>query len=101
MILFPLGNEIFADTGPDGISMFFVSCIVSQLVVIAVPRMVQSQLLHSFDDQFCVCGSHWDFFPGYFAVYLVPDGQVSVLLALKVSEMVCSPMCSGQARQKT
>ena len=32
MILFPLGNEIFADTGPDGISMFFVSCIVSQLV---------------------------------------------------------------------
>ncbi|KIW06678.1 uncharacterized protein PV09_02383 [Verruconis gallopava] len=32
MILFPLGEEIFAKTGPDGISMFYVSCIVSQLV---------------------------------------------------------------------
>ena len=32
MILFPLGEEIFANTGPDGISMFYVSCIVSQLV---------------------------------------------------------------------
>lgn len=32
MILFPLGEQIFADTGADGISMFYVSCIVSQLV---------------------------------------------------------------------
>ena len=32
MILFPLGNPLFASLGPDGISMFYVSCIVSQLV---------------------------------------------------------------------
>ncbi|KAL0095360.1 sulfate transporter family-domain-containing protein [Phycomyces blakesleeanus] len=32
MITFPLNNPIFAAFGPDGISMFFVSCIVSQLV---------------------------------------------------------------------
>lgn len=32
MILFPLGEPIFANLGPDGISMFYVSCIVSQLV---------------------------------------------------------------------
>ncbi|KAI9708422.1 MAG: hypothetical protein M1828_002985 [Chrysothrix sp. TS-e1954] len=32
MILFPLGESIFEDTGPDGISMFYISCIVSQLV---------------------------------------------------------------------
>ncbi|KAI9758153.1 MAG: hypothetical protein M4579_003186 [Chaenotheca gracillima] len=32
MILFPLGTPIFADLGPDGISMFYVSCIISQLV---------------------------------------------------------------------
>jgi len=32
MILFPLGEKIFEKTGPDGISMFYVSCIVSQLV---------------------------------------------------------------------
>ncbi|KAF2401241.1 hypothetical protein EJ06DRAFT_529372 [Trichodelitschia bisporula] len=32
MILFPLGEEIFADTGADGIAIFYVSCIVSQLV---------------------------------------------------------------------
>lgn len=32
MILFPLGEKPFEHTGPDGISMFFVSCIVSQLV---------------------------------------------------------------------
>jgi sulfate permease, SulP family len=32
MILFPLGQPLFADLGPDGISMFYVSCIVSQLV---------------------------------------------------------------------
>jgi len=32
MILFPLGEQIFEKTGPDGISMFYVSCIVSQLV---------------------------------------------------------------------
>jgi SulP family sulfate permease len=32
MILFPLGEAIFEKTGPDGISMFYVSCIVSQLV---------------------------------------------------------------------
>ncbi|KAF2796217.1 sulfate transporter family protein-like protein [Melanomma pulvis-pyrius CBS 109.77] len=30
-ILFPLGSPIFSHTGPDGISIFFVSCIVSQL----------------------------------------------------------------------
>ena len=32
MILFPLGQPVFADLGADGISMFYVSCIVSQLV---------------------------------------------------------------------
>jgi SulP family sulfate permease len=32
MILFPLGQPIFESLGPDGISMFYVSCIVSQLV---------------------------------------------------------------------
>lgn len=32
MILFPLGQPVFAKLGPDGISMFYVSCIVSQLV---------------------------------------------------------------------
>ncbi|PHZ17358.1 uncharacterized protein RHIMIDRAFT_195513 [Rhizopus microsporus ATCC 52813] len=32
MITFPLNNPIFAAFGPDGISMFFVSCIISQLV---------------------------------------------------------------------
>lgn len=32
MILFPLGQPIFANLGVDGISMFYVSCIVSQLV---------------------------------------------------------------------
>lgn len=32
MILFPLGNPIFANLGPAGISMFYVSTIVSQLV---------------------------------------------------------------------
>lgn len=32
MILFPLGEPMFADLGPDGISMFYVSCIVAQLV---------------------------------------------------------------------
>ena len=31
MILFPLGNLTFEGLGPDGISMFYVSCIVSQL----------------------------------------------------------------------
>jgi SulP family sulfate permease len=31
MILFPLGESIFEKTGPDGISMFYVSCIISQL----------------------------------------------------------------------
>ncbi|PVI07209.1 hypothetical protein DM02DRAFT_622563 [Periconia macrospinosa] len=30
-ILFPLGSPIFSQTGPDGISIFFVSCIVGQL----------------------------------------------------------------------
>lgn len=30
-ILFPLGAPVFSATGPDGISIFFVSCIVSQL----------------------------------------------------------------------
>lgn len=32
MILFPLSEPLFAKTGPDGISMFYISCIVSQLV---------------------------------------------------------------------
>ena len=32
IILFPLGEETFADMGADGVSMFYVSCIVSQLV---------------------------------------------------------------------
>ncbi|EPS42819.1 hypothetical protein H072_3208 [Dactylellina haptotyla CBS 200.50] len=32
MILFPLGESIFSDLAPDGLSMFYVSCIVSQLV---------------------------------------------------------------------
>lgn len=32
MILFPLGQPIFENLGPDGISMFYVSCIISQLV---------------------------------------------------------------------
>lgn len=32
MILFPLGQPVFANLGADGISMFYVSCIVSQLV---------------------------------------------------------------------
>jgi SulP family sulfate permease len=32
MILFPLGESVFAETGPDGLSMFYVSCIISQLV---------------------------------------------------------------------
>ncbi|KAI8146871.1 sulfate transporter family-domain-containing protein [Fennellomyces sp. T-0311] len=32
MITFPLNNPIFASFGPDGISMFFVSCIVAQVV---------------------------------------------------------------------
>lgn len=32
MILFPLGQPIFAGLGPAGISMFYISCIVSQLV---------------------------------------------------------------------
>nr|POE50152.1 uncharacterized protein c24h6.11c [Quercus suber] len=32
IILFPLGEEAFADLGPDGVSMFYVSCIISQLV---------------------------------------------------------------------
>ena len=32
IILFPLGEPVFAKTGADGISMFYISCIVSQLV---------------------------------------------------------------------
>ena len=32
MILFPLSHPIFASLGPDGISIFYVSCMVSQLV---------------------------------------------------------------------
>jgi SulP family sulfate permease len=32
MILFPLGNPIFANLGPAGISIFYVSTIVSQIV---------------------------------------------------------------------
>jgi SulP family sulfate permease len=33
IILFPLGEDIFSSMGADGVSMFYVSCIVSQLVV--------------------------------------------------------------------
>ncbi|KAG8533341.1 uncharacterized protein KY384_002124 [Bacidia gigantensis] len=32
MILFPLSQYPFTDLGPDGISIFYISCIVSQLV---------------------------------------------------------------------
>ncbi len=32
MILFPLGSAVFSDLGPDGLSMFYISCITSQLV---------------------------------------------------------------------
>ncbi|KAI9796439.1 MAG: hypothetical protein M1825_000626, partial [Sarcosagium campestre] len=32
MILFPLGQPVFASLGPDGVSMFYVSCIISQVV---------------------------------------------------------------------
>ncbi|OJJ49351.1 hypothetical protein ASPZODRAFT_140256 [Penicilliopsis zonata CBS 506.65] len=32
MILFPIGEPLFADLGSDGISMFYVSCVISQLV---------------------------------------------------------------------
>jgi SulP family sulfate permease len=32
IILFPLGEEVFSAMGPDGVSMFYVSCIISQLV---------------------------------------------------------------------
>lgn len=32
IILFPLGEEIFSEMGADGVSMFYVSCIISQLV---------------------------------------------------------------------
>lgn len=32
MILFPLANPIFANLGPAGLSMFYVSCVISQLV---------------------------------------------------------------------
>jgi SulP family sulfate permease len=31
IILFPLGEEAFKDMGADGVSMFYVSCIVAQL----------------------------------------------------------------------
>ncbi|KAK5160093.1 hypothetical protein LTS14_002200 [Recurvomyces mirabilis] len=31
IILFPLGEEVFADLGADGVSMFYVSCIIAQL----------------------------------------------------------------------
>lgn len=32
IILFPLGEETFSEMGADGVSMFYVSCIISQLV---------------------------------------------------------------------
>jgi SulP family sulfate permease len=32
IILFPLGEDVFSQMGADGVSMFYVSCIVSQLV---------------------------------------------------------------------
>lgn len=30
--MFPLGEPLFSSLGPDGLSMFYISCIVSQLV---------------------------------------------------------------------
>lgn len=32
IILFPLGEEVFSAMGPDGVSMFYVSCITAQVV---------------------------------------------------------------------
>lgn len=32
IILFPLGEEVFSSMGPDGVSMFYVSCIIAQVV---------------------------------------------------------------------
>lgn len=32
IILFPLGVDAFSSMGPDGVSMFYISCIVSQIV---------------------------------------------------------------------
>lgn len=32
MIMFPTSNPLFADFGGDGVSMFFMTCIISQLV---------------------------------------------------------------------
>lgn len=32
MIMFPIGESVFSSLGPSGLSMFYVSCIVSQLV---------------------------------------------------------------------
>lgn len=32
MILFPLAHPVFANLGPAGLSMFYVSCVISQLV---------------------------------------------------------------------
>ncbi|KAL1585358.1 hypothetical protein WHR41_05915 [Cladosporium halotolerans] len=32
IILFPLGEEVFKDMGADGVSMFYVSCIIAQVV---------------------------------------------------------------------
>ncbi|GMM37239.1 Vsb1 protein [Saccharomycopsis crataegensis] len=32
MIVFPINQPLFADLGPSGLSMFYVSCIISQLV---------------------------------------------------------------------
>lgn len=32
IILFPLGEDVFSSMGADGVSMFYVSCIISQIV---------------------------------------------------------------------
>lgn len=32
ILLFPPGDPIFADSGPEGMSLFYISCIMSQLV---------------------------------------------------------------------
>ncbi|KAG7662210.1 uncharacterized protein J8A68_004220 [[Candida] subhashii] len=32
MIMFPIGDAIFSSLGPSGLSMFYISCIVSQLI---------------------------------------------------------------------
>ncbi|PKY05189.1 sulfate/bicarbonate/oxalate exchanger SAT-1 [Aspergillus campestris IBT 28561] len=53
MILFPLGEPIFADLGSDGISMFYVSTIIAQLMIEVVPFFHQMAftILHSVGEE--------------------------------------------------